>query len=103
MQDDIQSVEDSINSSEKAIIDNTKSIGELNDKMYDTIISLSDNINSELDTISGLKRGETTDSDTGTFTDTGLLQLYAAGLSYSSTKGTALEANKRLNEIISAR
>lgn len=102
LQSDIQSVEDSINSSEKAIIDNTKSIGELNDKMYDTIMSLSDNINSELDTISGLKRGETTDSDTGTFTDTGLLQLYAAGLSYSATKGTASEANKRLSEIIKA-
>lgn len=102
LQSDIQSVEDSINSSEKAIIDNTKSIGELNDKMYDTIMSLSDNINSELDTISGLKRGETTDSDTGTFTDTGLLQLYAAGLSYSATKGTASEANKRLSEIIEA-
>lgn len=102
LQSDIQSVEDSINSSEKAIIDNTKSIGELNDKMYDTIMSLSDNINSELDTISGLKRGETTDSDTGTLTDTGLLQLYAAGLSYSATKGTASEANKRLSEIIEA-
>ena len=102
LQNDIQSVEDSINSSEKAIIDNTKSIGELNDKMYDAIMSLSDNINSELDTISGLKRGETTDSDTGTFTDTGLLQLYAAGLSYSATKGTSSEANKRLSEIIKA-
>lgn len=102
LQNDIQSVENEINDHKKSVYENTKAIGELNDKMYETIYAVSSNLNAELDTISSLKRGETSDSDTGTLTDTGLLQLYAAGLSYSATKGTAAEANARLAEIINA-
>lgn len=102
LQNDIQSVENEINDHKKSVYENTKAIGELNDKMYEAIYAVSSNLNAELDTISSLKRGETSDSDTGTLTDTGLLQLYAAGLSYSATKGTAAEANARLAEIINA-
>lgn len=102
LQNDIQSVENEINDHKKSVYENTKAIGELNDKMYEAIYAVSSNLNAELDTISSLKRGETSDSDTGTLTDTGLLQLYAAGLSYSATKGTAAEANARLAEIIKA-
>ena len=102
LQNDIQSVENEINEHKKSVYENTKAIGELNDKMYEAIYAVSSNLNAELDTISSLKRGETSDSDTGTLTDTGLLQLYAAGLSYSATKGTAAEANARLAEIINA-
>lgn len=102
LQNDIQSVENEINDHKKSVYENTKAIGELNDKMYEAIYAVSSNLNSELDTISSLKRGEVSDSDTGTLTDTGLLQLYAAGLSYSATKGTAAEANARLAEIIKA-
>ena len=102
LQNDIQSVENEINDHKKSVYENTKAIGELNDKMYEAIYALSSNLNAELDTISSLKRGETSDSDTGTLTDTGFLQLYAAGLSYSATKGTAAEANARLAEIIKA-
>lgn len=102
LQNDIQSVENEINDHKKSVYENTKAIGELNDKMYEAIYAVSSNLNSELDTISSLKRGEVSDSDTGTLTDTGLLQLYAAGLSYSATKGTAAEANARLAEIINA-
>lgn len=102
LQNDIQSVENEINDHKKSVYENTKAIGELNDKMYEAIYAVSSNLNAELDTISSLKRGETSDSDTGTLTDTGLLQLYAAGLSYSATKGTAAEANTRLAEIIKA-
>ena len=102
LQNDIQSVENEINDHKKSVCENTKAIGELNDKMYEAIYAVSSNLNAELDTISSLKRGEISDSDTGTLTDTGLLQLYAAGLSYSATKGTAAEANARLAEIIKA-
>lgn len=102
LQNDIQSVESEINDHKKSVYENTKAIGELNDKMYEAIYAVSSNLNAELDTISSLKRGETSDSDTGTLTDAGLLQLYAAGLSYSATKGTAAEANARLAEIINA-
>ena len=102
LQNDIQSVENEINDHKKSVYENTKAIGELNDKMYEAIYALSSNLNAELDTVSSLKRGEISDSDTGTLTDTGLLQLYAAGLSYSATKGTAAEANARLAEIINA-
>lgn len=102
LQNDIQSVENEINDHKKSVYENTKAIGELNDKMYEAIYAVSSNLNAELDTISSLKRGEVSDSDTGTLTDTGLLQLYAAGLSYSATKGTAAEANARLAEIIKA-
>ena len=102
LQNDIQSVENEINDHKKSVYENTKAIGELNDKMYEAIYAVSSNLNAELDTISSLKRGEASDSDTGTLTDTGLLQLYAAGLSYSATKGAAAEANKRLSEIIEA-
>lgn len=102
LQNDIQSVENEINDHKKSVSENTKAIGELNDKMYEAIYAVSSNLNAELDTISSLKRGETSDSDTGTLTDTGLLQLYAAGLSYSATKGTADVANARLAEIIKA-
>lgn len=102
LQNDIQSVENEINDHKKSVYENTKAIGELNDKMYEAIYAVSSNLNAELDTISSLKRGEISDSDTGTLTDTGLLQLYAAGLSYSATKGTAAEANARLAEIIKA-
>lgn len=102
LQNDIQSVENEINDHKKSVYENTKAIGELNDKMYEAIYAVSSNLNAELDTISSLKRGETSDSDTGTLTDTGLLQLYATGLSYSATKGTAAEANARLAEIINA-
>ena len=102
LQNDIQSVENEINDHKKSVYENTKAIGELNDKMYEAIYAISSNLNAELDTISSLKRGEVSDSDTGTLTDTGFLQLYAAGLSYSATKGTAAEANARLAEIIKA-
>ena len=102
LQNDIQSVENEINDHKKSVYENTKAIGELNDKMYEAIYAVSSNLNAELDTISSLKRGEVSDSDTGTLTDTGFLQLYAAGLSYSATKGTAAEANARLAEIIKA-
>lgn len=102
LQNDIQSVENEINDHKKSVYENTKAIGELNDKMYEAIYAVSSNLNAELDTIGSLKRGETSDSDTGTLTDVGLLQLYAAGLSYSATKGTAAEANARLAEIIKA-
>lgn len=102
LQNDIQSVENEINDHKKSVYENTKAIGGLNDKMYEAIYAVSSNLNAELDTIGSLKRGETSDSDTGTLTDTGLLQLYAAGLSYSATKGTAAEANARLAEIIKA-
>lgn len=102
LQSDIQSVENEINDHKKSVYENTKAIGELNNKMYEAIYAVSSNLNAELDTISSLKRGETSDSDTGTLTDAGLLQLYAAGLSYSATKGTAAEANARLAEIIKA-
>lgn len=102
LQNDIQSVENEINEHKKSVYENTKAIGELNDKMYEAIYAVSSNLNAELDTIGSLKRGETSDSDTGTLTDVGLLQLYAAGLSYSATKGTAAEANARLAEIIKA-
>lgn len=102
LQNDIQSVENEINDHKKSVYENTKAIGELNDKMYEAIYAVSSNLNAELDTISSLKRGEISDSDTGTLTDTGLLQLYAAGLSYSATKGTSAEANARLAEIINA-
>lgn len=102
LQNDIQSVENEINDHKKSVYENTKAIGELNDKMYAAIYAVSSNLNAELDTIGSLKRGETSDSDTGTLTDTGLLQLYVAGLSYSATKGTAAEANARLAEIIKA-
>lgn len=102
LQNDIQSVENEINEHKKSVYENTKAIGELNDKMYEAIYAVSSNLNAELDTIGSLKRGEVSDSDTGTLTDTGFLQLYAAGLSYSATKGTAAEANARLAEIINA-
>ena len=102
LQNDIQSVENEINDHKKSVYENTKAIGELNNKMYEAIYAVSSNLNAELDTIGSLKRGEISDSDTGTLTDTGLLQLYTAGLSYSATKGTAAEANARLAEIIKA-
>ena len=99
LQNDIQSVEDSINESQKAIVENTKAIGELNDAMYAEINAIAENLGSEFDFISGLARGETSDSDTGRLTDTGLLQLYTSGLSYSTYKATLAQSNQRLKEI----
>lgn len=99
LQNDIQSVEDSINESQKAIVENTKAIGELIDAMYDEINAIAENLGSEFDFISGLARGETSDSDTGRLTDTGLLQLYTSGLSYSTYKATLAQSNQRLKEI----
>ena len=99
LQNDIQSVEDSINESQKAIVENTKAIGELIDTMYAEINAIAENLGSEFDFISGLARGETSDSDTGRLTDTGLLQLYTSGLSYSTYKATLAQSNQRLKEI----
>ena len=99
LQNDIQSVEDSINESQKAIVENTKAIGELNDAMYAEINAIAENLGSEFDFIGGLARGETSDSDTGRLTDTGLLQLYTSGLSYSTYKATLAQSNQRLKEI----
>ena len=99
LQNDIQSVEDSINESQKAIVENTKAIGELNDAMYAEINAIAENLGGEFDFISGLARGETSDSDTGRLTDTGLLQLYTSGLSYSTYKATLAQSNQRLKEI----
>ena len=99
LQNDIQSVEDSINDSRKAIVENTKAIGELNDEMYAEINAIAENLGGEFDFISGLARGENSDSDTGRLTDTGLLQLYTSGLSYSTYKATLAQSNQRLKEI----
>ena len=99
LQNDIQSVEDSINESQKAIVENTKAIGELNDAMYAEINAIAENLGGEFDFISGLARGETSDSDTGRLTDAGLLQLYTSGLSYSTYKATLAQSNQRLKEI----
>lgn len=99
LQNDIQSVEDSINESQKAIVENTKAIGELIDAMYAEINAIAENLGSEFDFISGLARGENSDSDTGRLTDTGLLQLYTSGLSYSTYKATLAQSNQRLKEI----
>ena len=99
LQNDIQSVEDSINESQKAIVENTKAIGELIDTMYAEINAIAENLGSEFDFIGGLARGETSDSDTGRLTDTGLLQLYTSGLSYSTYKATLAQSNQRLKEI----
>ena len=99
LQNDIQSVKDSINESQKAIVENTKAIGELIDTMYAEINAIAENLGSEFDFISGLARGENSDSDTGRLTDTGLLQLYTSGLSYSTYKATLAQSNQRLKEI----
>ena len=99
LQNDIQSVEDSINESQKAIVENTKAIGELIDTMYAEINAIAENLGSEFDFIGGLARGENSDCDTGRLTDTGLLQLYTSGLSYSTYKATLAQSNQRLKEI----
>ena len=49
LQNDIQSVEDSINESQKAIVENTKAIGELIDTMYAEINAIAENLGSEFD------------------------------------------------------
>ena len=99
LQKDIQDVVKKISSSEKAIVENTKAIGGLNDKMYESIDSTASNLDAEVDFLAGLVPGETTDSDTGKLTDAGLAKLYAAGISYSAYQATAEIENARLKQI----
>lgn len=99
LQKDIQDVVEKISGSEKAIVENTKAIGELNDKMYESIDATASNLDTEADFLAGLVPGETTDSDTGKLTDAGLAKLYAAGISYSAYQATAQKENARLKQI----
>ena len=98
LQSDIQSVKDQINDSQKAVIENTKAVLELRDAMYDDISNTATNLDSEVDFLAGLVRGETTDSKTGKLTEAGLAQLYAAYASMQSFSVTAKEQEQRLKE-----
>lgn len=98
LQSDIQGVKDQINESQKAVIENTKAVLELKDSMYDDIANTATNLDSEVDFLAGLVRGETTDSNTGKLTEAGLAQLYAAYASMQSFSVTAKEQEQRLKE-----
>lgn len=77
-QNEIQNVQDSLASSEKAVVDNTNALREATDKLYEKAYSYADNIIAESDFLTGLVRGDDTDQDTGKLTDAGMAKLYNA-------------------------
>ena len=77
-QNEIQNVQDSLASSEKAVIDNTNALREATDKLYEKAYNYADNIIAESDFLTGLVRGDDTDQDTGKLADAGMAKLYNA-------------------------
>lgn len=97
LQSDISDCDNSIAESIKSINANSASIRELKDKIDEKFYNNISNLHNEFDFLSSLKYGETTDSDTGNFTDTGNLKMIAEYFKMTSSITGREKAEKDYN------
>ena len=89
LQDDIQSLENSINEVDVSIVENNKKLIELHDAMIDDIKSNNDRAASEADFLGTLLGSNLIDDKTGNYTQNGLAMMGLYGIQIESSESSS--------------